>query len=321
MITLKASKRKDIPPVLIKVLDFIKKYILKDARAITLLAVIVCLIVPLIILADKNSDINLKEIEAEKEARKPGYTLIGAEKLDKTELGTLTEFEESVPTPVPTPTPHVPVVTIDYKDIDEPIPYETEYRYDINMKKGNTRIVPGEDGIKTKVYELTFTDGVETSRRLVATKIKKAAKTKIVYEGTIDTQSSSFGGQFTYTTVLECKATAYGNSAKWGDSVAYSDVYKPLIDHLTTRWGVIATDPDVIPKGTKVYIRGLNGTKDYGYAVAADIGGAVKGYIVDLWMDDRSLISAWGLRDVEVYILEDQTVNVFDLRGDYEWTP
>ena len=42
--------------------------------------------------------------------------------------------------------------------------------------------------------------------------------------------------------------------------------------------GVIAVDPSVIPLGTRVFVPG------YGPAVAADVGTAVKGNIIDLWM-------------------------------------
>ena len=42
--------------------------------------------------------------------------------------------------------------------------------------------------------------------------------------------------------------------------------------------GVIAVDPTVIPLGTRVFVPG------YGPAVAADVGTAIKGNIIDLWM-------------------------------------
>ena len=42
--------------------------------------------------------------------------------------------------------------------------------------------------------------------------------------------------------------------------------------------GVIAVDPSVIPLGTRVFVPG------YGPAVAADVGSAIKGNIIDLWM-------------------------------------
>ena len=41
--------------------------------------------------------------------------------------------------------------------------------------------------------------------------------------------------------------------------------------------GVVAVDPSVIPLGTKLYIPG------YGNGVAADVGGGIKGDIIDLW--------------------------------------
>ncbi len=38
-------------------------------------------------------------------------------------------------------------------------------------------------------------------------------------------------------------------------------------------------------------------------------------------MDNREIIKIWGIRDVEIYILADQTVDVFELRGDDKWIP
>ena len=68
---------------------------------------------------------------------------------------------------------------------------------------------------------------------------------------------------------------------------------------------VLSVDPTVIPLGSKLYVQGLNGAADYGYAVAADTGGAIKGNRVDLYMDTHSQALQWGRRDVRVYILPD----------------
>ena len=38
-------------------------------------------------------------------------------------------------------------------------------------------------------------------------------------------------------------------------------------------------------------------------------------------MDDLTLIDIWGVRDVVIYILEDQTVDIFELRGGAKWIP
>lgn len=62
--------------------------------------------------------------------------------------------------------------------------------------------------------------------------------------------------------------------------------------------GTIAVDPRVIPLGTKVYVEG------YGHAECLDIGGAIKGNKIDLYMDSREECFEFGRRDVKVWIVE-----------------
>ena len=60
--------------------------------------------------------------------------------------------------------------------------------------------------------------------------------------------------------------------------------------------GIIATDPTVIPLGTRVFVPG------YGKAVAADTGSAVKGNTIDLWVASCAQASAYGQRTVTITI-------------------
>jgi 3D (Asp-Asp-Asp) domain-containing protein len=60
--------------------------------------------------------------------------------------------------------------------------------------------------------------------------------------------------------------------------------------------GVIAVDPRVIPLGTRVYVPG------YGPAVAADVGSAVIGNVIDLWMPSATQARAWGRRTVSITV-------------------
>lgn len=62
--------------------------------------------------------------------------------------------------------------------------------------------------------------------------------------------------------------------------------------------GVIAVDPTVIPMGSRVYVDG------YGYAIAADTGGAIQGNIIDLYFSSQSACENWGRRTVTVHILK-----------------
>jgi 3D (Asp-Asp-Asp) domain-containing protein len=64
------------------------------------------------------------------------------------------------------------------------------------------------------------------------------------------------------------------------------------------RKGIAAVDPNVIPLGTRLYIPG------YGYAIADDIGGAIKGYSIDLAFDTHGEALQFGRRRVTVYVLE-----------------
>jgi peptidoglycan hydrolase CwlO-like protein/3D (Asp-Asp-Asp) domain-containing protein len=59
----------------------------------------------------------------------------------------------------------------------------------------------------------------------------------------------------------------------------------------------IAVDPRVIPLGTKVYIPG------YGYAIAADTGGAIKGHKIDLYLNTVEECYRWGIRPVTLHVV------------------
>ena len=61
---------------------------------------------------------------------------------------------------------------------------------------------------------------------------------------------------------------------------------------------VIAVDPSVIPLGSQVYVEG------YGYAVAADKGGAIKGHKIDVFFPSKSDAYRWGVKKVKVRIID-----------------
>lgn len=63
---------------------------------------------------------------------------------------------------------------------------------------------------------------------------------------------------------------------------------------LPVGWGVAAVDPSVIPLGTRFTVPG------YGEAVAADVGGAIRGATIDLWFPSVAQADAWGRRSVTI---------------------
>ncbi len=67
---------------------------------------------------------------------------------------------------------------------------------------------------------------------------------------------------------------------------------------LKVRVGAVAVDPNVIPLGKLLYIEG------YGYAIAADIGGAIKGNRVDLFtFDHHDAAMKFGMQPRRVWVL------------------
>ena len=110
-----------------------------------------------------------------------------------------------------------------------------------------------------------------------------------------DSKSDSDGdenefGLPNYSRTVYVEATAY-SSAEPGLS-AYTAM------GTLCRRGVIATDPNFIPLGTKVYIPG------YGYAVAEDTGGAIRGNVIDVAFDSVAECYEFGRQFLEIYIIE-----------------
>jgi 3D (Asp-Asp-Asp) domain-containing protein len=79
------------------------------------------------------------------------------------------------------------------------------------------------------------------------------------------------------------------------DAVAYHLPGKTALG-LPVRKGVVAVDPELIPLGTRMHVPG------YGHAVAADVGVAIKGRIIDLWMPSTKAARAWGRRTVRITV-------------------
>ena len=59
-------------------------------------------------------------------------------------------------------------------------------------------------------------------------------------------------------------------------------------------FGVVAVDPTVIPLGTRMTI------PSYGEGVAADIGPAVKGAWIDVWVPTQAQAEAWGTKTLTI---------------------
>lgn len=160
---------------------------------------------------------------------------------------------------------------------DTPIAHETVYRYDGNLLNG-TRVVTqtGADGYVRKDYMVKQINGLEVSRQpLGETTVQPTPA--IVSIGTYEPAlpSPELGGASAGTApdgsqcaqTVTVWSTYYTAASAGGNSTATgTGVYK----------GIVAVDPRYIPLGTRMYVPG------YGYGIAADTGGGVKGWWLDV---------------------------------------
>ncbi len=191
----------------------------------------------------------------------------------------------------------------------ETVPYETVYVWDADLMEGEyVTLNNGSDGKITRTYTLVYENGELVSEELTDKQVVPKVNKRVAY-GSRSSFSNSRGERIDYTNCIKCYGTAYIPDARWGYQTYVGERARP---------GVIAVDPDVIPLGTKVYIEcPYSDIGDYGYAIAWDVGTHVKGNWVDLFVENMNEVYRWGARDVNVYILEDQSIDIFALRSDY----
>lgn len=115
----------------------------------------------------------------------------------------------------------------------------------------------------------------------------------LAYENNIEDETIEYNNLeegINYTAVMSMEATAYLPSDGGGSGITAMGI--------PATYGVVAVDPSIIPLGTRVYIPG------YGTAIAADTGGAIYGYRIDLCMESYAEAMDFGRRVVTVYVLD-----------------
>jgi 3D (Asp-Asp-Asp) domain-containing protein len=170
----------------------------------------------------------------------------------------------------------------------EPVNFKTVVKF--NPQVSERKVVQegkkGERGIK---YVVTYQDGKKVGQKVVDTWINKKPVNQVVVVPKPVMLASR--GEFGMRSI-RMVATAYAPFACGGSSSGRAALGMPA------RKGVAAVDPRIIPLGSKLYIEG------YGYAVAGDTGGAIKGGRIDLCFNTYSEAIRYGRHTVTVYILQ-----------------
>ncbi len=176
--------------------------------------------------------------------------------------------------------------------VREPIPYPTLRKVTSQLRNGTSRTTQnGTTGEKVTTYRVySRMDGVELRREKLNSRTTKQPVPAIIEVGiqsALPSRGGYIGGSHrsltmnaTYYLPYNCGGSGTGRTATG----------------LKAGFGVVAVDPNYIRLGTRLYIEG------YGYAIAADTGGAIRGNRIDLCVDSRRDIK--GNRNVRVWVLD-----------------
>ncbi len=178
--------------------------------------------------------------------------------------------------------------------VEEPVGFAVITKQDGTLEKGKEKVLTeGQQGLVTREYEVIFENGKEVSRKMISEQNLREKQDKVVAVGTKELQYQVSRGEETGTEfyVSTTAYTAYCTGCSGTTATGIDLRANPNVK-------VIAVDPSVIPLGTKVYVEG------YGYAIAADTGGAIKGYKIDVFFPTKAEAFRWGVRKVKIKILK-----------------
>lgn len=218
----------------------------------------------------------------------------------KIQLGEKDRVEPALDTKI-TGNTNINVIRVEEKIVKQEvkIDFVNQVNKSDKLDKGLVKVIKkGSAGLKELAIKVIFENGKEVKREITGEKVLKEPINGIIEEGCKTTFVSSRGKVTRFVRALKMTATAYDASyescgKKPGDS-GYGITYTGL----KVRHGIAAVDPKVIPLGTYLYVEG------YGEALAADIGGSIKGNRIDLYLESPEEVARYGKRTVKVYVLD-----------------
>jgi uncharacterized protein YabE (DUF348 family) len=216
-------------------------------------------------------------------------------KEQKIEMNALDKVSPALDQPI-TKDMTISVIRVEQKEIavEEETSFSVVTKKDPSLPKGKKKVVQnGQKGLVKKYYIVTYENGKEVSRELQRTETVREAVEKIVHVGTKKIKKLSSRGQRSSSKEFYVYATAYTSTCEGCSGVTKTGIN--LITNPNAK--VIAVDPSVIPLGSKVWVEG------YGYAIAADTGGDIKGYRIDLFVPNEKQALQYGKKKVKIRIL------------------
>lgn len=224
---------------------------------------------------------------------------------------TLGEYDILTPALTDIVTPDTKVVlqrvTYQTETVSETIPYETIQQRTPLLKDGKTRqLEAGSDGSQKRTTVKKYVNGVYQETTSETVEVTKQPVNEVVLYGDssatvttldvpADLQLDANGVPTNYSRKITGKGTAY---SAWDGAKTASGRYAIP--------GHVAVNPNVIPYGSRLYIRSADGKFVYGYAIAADTGIALMDgrVTVDLYFDTYLESCLFGAKTMEIYVLD-----------------
>ncbi|MCR6108809.1 DUF348 domain-containing protein [Bacillus sp. A301a_S52] len=192
--------------------------------------------------------------------------------------------------------------------VEEAVDFATVTENDSSLEEGSEKVKQqGQRGKVEKHYEVVFENGEEVSRELVKEDVVEESEDRIVAVGTqqpVETvsrgsNSSSGSGSTNESSSSNNEWRTFTATAYTANCNGCSGVTATGIDlNANPNANVIAVDPNVIPLGSRVEVKG------HGTYIAGDTGGAIQGNKIDIFIPNRDQVRAFGRRTVELRVLD-----------------
>ncbi|UTR12433.1 ubiquitin-like domain-containing protein [Evansella sp. LMS18] len=215
--------------------------------------------------------------------------------------------------------------------VEEEIDFATVRKNDSSVERGTEKVLnSGKNGTLAKYYEVILEDGEEASRELIKEEIVAESEDRVVAVGTKEpqpvvsrgasasTENTSSTNSSSSSSASAASSSSSSNSSSGGSSGSNQGSWRTFTATAYTancsgcsgitytgvnlknnpNAKVIAVDPSVIPLGSRVEVKG------YGTYLAADIGGAINGNKIDIFIPDTNKVRSFGRRTVEVRVLD-----------------
>lgn len=144
--------------------------------------------------------------------------------------------------------------------------------------------------VDTSLQDKSLDEVEENPQALEISNVEEIEPVEPVEEFVPENVVETANGYLPYSETFTMEATAYLPTDGSAEGITAMGI--------PATYGIVAVDPYVIPLGSRVYIPG------YGEALAADTGGAIYGYKIDLCMEDYWQAMDFGRRMVTVFVLK-----------------